>query len=132
MLLSRLIFRLSCFFFHAFSSTFFVFLFFFLMNRRPPRSTRTDTRFPYTTLFRSHERAGQPPLLDFEHEQLLDARHFDKPANYALLRITRCGTTHADAFERPGMRPVLVIDPRAGHGPGIGGDRKSTRLNSSH
>src|SRR3546814_13292031 len=27
--------------------------FFFLMIRRPPRSTRTDTRFPYTTLFRS-------------------------------------------------------------------------------
>src|SRR3546814_14489408 len=29
--------------------------FFFLMIRRPPRSTRTDTLFPYTTLFRSHE-----------------------------------------------------------------------------
>src|SRR3546814_18020128 len=28
-------------------------MFFFLINRRPPRSTRTDTRFPYTTLFRS-------------------------------------------------------------------------------
>src|SRR3546814_1608253 len=32
----------------------FFFLFFFLMIRRPPRSTRTDTLFPYTTLFRSH------------------------------------------------------------------------------
>src|SRR3546814_15009961 len=31
----------------------FVFFFFFLMLRRPPRSTRTDTLFPYTTLFRS-------------------------------------------------------------------------------
>src|SRR3546814_458144 len=30
-----------------------IFLFFFLMIRRPPRSTRTDTLFPYTTLFRS-------------------------------------------------------------------------------
>src|SRR3546814_8777642 len=30
-----------------------LFLFFFLMMRRPPRSTRTDTLFPYTTLFRS-------------------------------------------------------------------------------
>src|SRR3546814_2577375 len=28
------------------------------MRRRPPRSTRTDTLFPYTTLFRSHERRG--------------------------------------------------------------------------
>src|SRR3546814_18816405 len=36
--------------------------FFFLMIRRPPRSTRTDTLFPYTTLFRSllHERRGRP------------------------------------------------------------------------
>src|SRR3546814_10990501 len=30
-----------------------LYLFFFLMIRRPPRSTRTDTLFPYTTLFRS-------------------------------------------------------------------------------
>src|SRR3546814_16732684 len=33
-------------------------LFFFLMIRRPPRSTRTDTLFPYTTLFRSDRRLG--------------------------------------------------------------------------
>src|SRR3546814_18911131 len=40
-------------------------LFFFLMIRRPPRSTRTDTLFPYTTLFRSHPRAhpaATPPI----------------------------------------------------------------------
>src|SRR3546814_8909390 len=33
--------------------TIFLFILFFLMIRRPPRSTRTDTLFPYTTLFRS-------------------------------------------------------------------------------
>src|SRR3546814_7466985 len=38
-----------------------VFVFFFLMIRRPPRSTRTDTLFPYTTLFRSDRRAGAAP-----------------------------------------------------------------------
>src|SRR3546814_5636314 len=39
--------------------------FFFLMIRRPPRSTRTDTLFPYTTLFRSPcARVGQYPRLD--------------------------------------------------------------------
>src|SRR3546814_8749736 len=32
------------------------FIFFFLMIRRPPRSTRTDTLFPYTTLFRSDDK----------------------------------------------------------------------------
>src|SRR3546814_18926659 len=34
-----------------------MFMFFFLMIRRPPRSTRTDTLFPYTTLFRSRDTA---------------------------------------------------------------------------
>src|SRR3546814_5418218 len=41
--------------FSVLSSTVFCFLFFFLMIRRPPRSTRTDTLFPYTTLFRSYD-----------------------------------------------------------------------------
>src|SRR3546814_11976061 len=36
----------------------YVFLFCFLMIRRPPRSTRTDTLFPYTTLFRSPQLQG--------------------------------------------------------------------------
>src|SRR3546814_1575802 len=44
---------------------------FFLMIRRPPRSTRTDTLFPYTTLFRSHRRLAevgvQPRLAGLEH-----------------------------------------------------------------
>jgi hypothetical protein len=37
----------------------------------------------------AHDRAGKPPLLDFDYELILDARRFEKPANYALLRITR-------------------------------------------
>src|SRR3546814_21197505 len=36
--------------------------FFFLMTRRPPRSTRSDTLFPYTTLFRSARHARPQPL----------------------------------------------------------------------
>src|SRR3546814_18907452 len=43
LLMFCLLFLLSC----------VILLFFFLMRRRPPRSTRTDTLFPYTTLFRS-------------------------------------------------------------------------------
>src|SRR3546814_17974805 len=38
-----------------------LFFFFFLMIRRPPRSTRTDTLFPYTTLFRSDRWPGRRP-----------------------------------------------------------------------
>src|SRR3546814_3265678 len=43
----------------------FISSFFFLMIRPPPRSTRTDTLFPYTTLFRSDRIA--PRRLDFDH-----------------------------------------------------------------
>src|SRR3546814_11726253 len=83
----------------------FVIIFFFFMNRRPPRSTRTDTIFPYTTLFRS-----------------------------------AAADSCAHAYSRPDHQPV-----HAGHawrhGAGqpddwrhgvLAGDRKSTRLNSSH
>src|SRR3546814_9627776 len=47
--------------------------FFFLMIRRPPRSTRTDTLFPYTTLFRSAEHR-RPPR---RPRQIWRARHPD-------------------------------------------------------
>ena len=79
----------------------------------------------------AHEQAGQPPLLDFDHELILDARQFDRPANYALLHITRCGPTHASDFERQDQRPVLVVDPRAGHGPGIGGFKHDSEVGVS-
>src|SRR3546814_7470178 len=42
-------------------------LFFFLMIRRPPRSTRTDTLFPYTTLFRSGEEGDQRDEREDDH-----------------------------------------------------------------
>src|SRR3546814_1025133 len=43
-------------------------LFFFLMIRRPPRSTRTDTLFPYTTLFRSVPVGGHPIKYEMDKE----------------------------------------------------------------
>src|SRR3546814_14776761 len=43
----------------SWSLTYVFSFFFFLMLRRPPRSTRTDTLFPYTTLFRSCRRRAQ-------------------------------------------------------------------------
>src|SRR3546814_17708249 len=54
--------RLSCIIFMILVTVLLLCLviyFFFLMIRRPPRSTRTYTLFPYTTLFRSVERLGQ-------------------------------------------------------------------------
>src|SRR3546814_17366732 len=56
-------------------------LMFFLMIRRPPRSTRTDTLFPYTTLFRSalRHRAGRALLFEFRADPRR-CRHPDQPA----------------------------------------------------
>src|SRR3546814_16160849 len=57
--------------------------FFCLMIRRPPRSTRTDTLFPYTTLFRSRRhRAARPPIRQETRgtvaDPLRDARRADR------------------------------------------------------
>src|SRR3546814_15368895 len=48
--------------------------FFFLMIRRPPRSTRTDTLFPYTTLFRSVPPRNAVRALDSHHVALVAAQ----------------------------------------------------------
>ncbi len=75
-----------------------------------------------------HQRQNMPPLLDFEYELLLDARRFAHPANYALLRVTGAeGERHEDC-EDPAKPPVVIIDPRAGHGPGIGGFKRDSEV----
>jgi len=76
----------------------------------------------------AHERQGMPPLLDFDYELLLDARSFERPANYALLRITRVGEDCWDDCVDAAKPPVIVIDPRAGHGPGIGGFKRDSEV----
>ena len=63
------------------------------------------------------EQAGNPPVLHFEYEMVLDARSFERPVNYALLKLLPPKGVAVD----PGRRPYVIIDPRAGHGPGIGG-----------
>jgi pimeloyl-ACP methyl ester carboxylesterase len=75
-----------------------------------------------------HEEAGMPPVHTFQYEMLLDARRFERPANYALLRITTAGTEHADVCVDKAKPPVIVMDPRAGHGPGIGGFKRDSEI----
>src|SRR3546814_13390489 len=96
---------------------------FFLRIRRPPRSTRTDTLFPYTTLFRSKHLATAP----FAAGTPASAEAFDRIGDAAL----------------PGGTTTLLLDPDTltvekqylslvGTIRNCAGDRKSTRLNSSH
>jgi pimeloyl-ACP methyl ester carboxylesterase len=75
-----------------------------------------------------HEEAGMPPVITFQYETILDARRFEHPANYALLRITTVGEEHAEDCLDETKPPVIVIDPRAGHGPGIGGFKRDSEV----
>src|SRR3546814_3071139 len=72
-------------------------LFFFLMIRRPPRSTRTDTLFPYTTLFRSiaDRRVGR---IEGQAGEVLDEHEIGE------------GFEHRDFEPLPLPRPHLVDD----------------------
>jgi pimeloyl-ACP methyl ester carboxylesterase len=74
--------------------------------------------------FVERERAGKPPLLHFDYETVLDARTFARPVNYALVRIVPPQGVEVDAA----TRPYVIIDPRAGHGPGIGGFKDDSQV----
>ena len=76
-----------------------------------------DTLLRRGNNYLEHLDQGTPPLLKFEHEVVLDGATLDEPCNYALLRLVPPPEYAVD----PQARPVVVVDPRAGHGPGIGG-----------
>src|SRR3546814_10351650 len=102
------------------------------MIRRPPRSTRTDTLFPYTTLFRSFAaaRADLPEL----RLEVVVPRHGHTSRTIPSVR------QHAEAAPACGWQGVSIAmqginDLRGGVSKvaiAVSPDRKSTRLNSSH
>ncbi|WP_460902920.1 DUF3141 domain-containing protein [Paraburkholderia jirisanensis] len=67
---------------------------------------------------------GLQPVLHFDYDVVLDGRSFERPVNYALLCIRAPQGMTIDA----GKRPYLIIDPRAGHGPGIGGFKDDSQV----
>ena len=69
-------------------------------------------------------RAGSPPVLHFDYEMVLDGATFARPVNYALVRIVAPRGVKVD----PKKRPYMIIDPRAGHGPGIGGFKDDSQV----
>src|SRR3546814_12361972 len=98
------------------------------MVRRPPRSTRTDTLFPYTTPFRSAFAPGKPPIVR------------DQPGTGGRCVITIEAEIGSESLEEEpflvdqvaGLRRGTVREQPADFFPGALRDRKSTRLNSSH
>jgi pimeloyl-ACP methyl ester carboxylesterase/tellurite resistance protein len=86
-----------------------------------------------------HIRSGQPPVLAFNYEMILNAKDFKHPCNYALVRISerRSKDLPLDNSNRhqkikgrrtKPQRPIVIIDPRAGHGPGIGGSKRDSEI----
>src|SRR3546814_14454821 len=96
--------------------------FFFLMIRRPPRSTRTDTLFPYTTLFRSVE-----DMKILFNGIPLEKMSVSMTMNGAVLPVLACFVVAGEeqGVSRDQLSGTIQNDI-------LKEDRKSTRLNSSH
>jgi len=68
--------------------------------------------------------ADAPHVLGFTFELVVDGRTLARPVNYMLVRIVPPEGTRID----PGKPPFVVVDPRAGHGPGIGGMKHDSEI----
>ena len=64
------------------------------------------------------------PVIKFRYETIADGRKFAKPVNYALVSIVPPAGVQVD----PKKRPYVIIDPRAGHGPGIAGFKDESEV----
>lgn len=73
--------------------------------------------------YKSHLATAAPHVLKFSHSLVMDGRKLTRPVNYALVRIVP-----VDDMVDPRKRPFVVVDPRAGHGPGIGGFKADSEI----
>jgi len=71
-----------------------------------------------------HKAMPVPNVLSFDAELVLDGRSLEKPVNYLLVRAVPPAGVEIDQRKRP----FMVVDPRAGHGPGIGGFKADSEI----
>ncbi len=88
------------------------------------RLTHKETGFLTKTRFLRLQKKGVPPVLKFEYEIIMDGKELDRPVNYSLARIL----PPEDVVIDDDKRPVIIVDPRAGHGPGIGGSKRESEI----
>jgi Protein of unknown function (DUF3141) len=74
--------------------------------------------------YREHLAETVPHVLNYEVELVADGRNLKRPVNYGLVRVKPPAGVEID----PTRRPFVVIDPRAGHGPGIGGFKADSEI----
>jgi pimeloyl-ACP methyl ester carboxylesterase len=74
--------------------------------------------------YRAHMAGTAPHVLDFKAELVVDGRLFERPVNYCLVRIVPPPGIEIDMTRRP----FVIVDPRAGHGPGIGGFKADSEI----
>src|SRR5947209_5508409 len=74
--------------------------------------------------YREQTALTAPHVLQYSAELIMDGRKLDEPVNYVLVRIIPPEGVEID-LER---RPFIVVDPRAGHGPGIGGFKADSEI----
>jgi pimeloyl-ACP methyl ester carboxylesterase len=74
--------------------------------------------------YREHLAQTVPHVLDYEAELVVDGRSLKRPVNYGLVRVVPPKGTVLD----PTRRPFVIVDPRAGHGPGIGGFKADSEI----
>jgi pimeloyl-ACP methyl ester carboxylesterase len=74
--------------------------------------------------YREHLAETVPHVLDYDVELVLDARTFERPVNYGLVRVVPPAGVEID----PTRRPFVIVDPRAGHGPGIAGFKADSEI----
>jgi len=74
--------------------------------------------------YREHLTETAPHVLDYDVEIVIDGRKLNCPVNYALVRVKPPLKVEID----PARRPFVIVDPRAGHGPGIGGFKADSEI----
>jgi hypothetical protein len=77
--------------------------------------------------YRAHNEEAAPNVLAFDVELILDGRTLARPVNYLLVRVLPPEGHPTDATRRP----FVVVDPRAGHGPGIGGMKQESEIGAA-
>ena len=74
--------------------------------------------------YQEHAAKVAPHVLKFGCELVMDGRNLERPVNYVLVRIAPPAGVEIDASKRP----FVIVDPRAGHGPGIGGFKPQSEI----